>query len=95
MKKTSATMPATTEIPVTMRLLMMRSTPFLYLFVILSNEWLKPAWKRSTKDIFLPPLASASSSFGFRKMAQRAGESVRALTAEIKMEIAIVIPNSR
>ena len=36
-----------------------------------------------------------SSFFGFRKMAQRAGDSVRAFRAEMKIDTAIVTPNSR
>ena len=36
-----------------------------------------------------------SSCFGFMNTAHRAGESVRALRAEMKMEMAIVTPNSR
>ena len=32
---------------------------------------------------------------GFRKMAHNAGDSVRAFSAEMKIETAIVTPNSR
>ena len=38
---------------------------------------------------------SCSPSCGFRKMAHNAGDSVKALTAEIRIEMAMVIPNSR
>ena len=37
----------------------------------------------------------SSPFFGFRNAAQRAGERVRALTAEMTIDTAIVTPNSR
>ena len=68
------------------------STIPLYLAVVVVKAVLNEAWKRSSIDIFFswPP-----ASCGFRKMAQRAGDSVRAFRAEMKMEMAIVRPNSR
>ena len=44
------------------------------------------------RDIFT---SWPSLSWGFRKMAHKAGDSVRAFKAEMKMLTAIVTPNSR
>ena len=67
------------------------TTFFLYFWSKTSYHALNPRWKRPIRLIFL----SFSSEWGFKKMAQRAGESVKAFSAEIPMEMAIVRPNWR
>ena len=66
-------------------------TPFLYLPSTFSYAVLNEAWKRSMRDIFT---SLPFSSCGFKKMAQRAGDNVKAFKAEMKIDTAIVTPNS-
>ena len=65
-------------------------TAFLYFAFMALKDALNDVCIRSSIDIFF---SWPSLSCGFRKMAQRAGESVKALAAEMTMEIAIVRPN--
>ena len=67
------------------------SVAFLYFSVVLLKAVLKEACQRSRNDIFFSP----SSVWGFRKMAHRAGDSVKAFNAEMTIATAMVIPNSR
>ena len=85
-------MPMTTEPMAMMGCSTMRRTPLVYFSCTLPYAALNDAWKRSMNDIlrFEP-----SSFFGFSRMAQRAGERVRALMADMMMDMAMVIPNSR
>ena len=59
-----------------------------YLSFIASKNTLKALWKREAKEVPFP-----CSSLAERKTAHSAGLNVRALTAEIRMAIASVIPN--
>ena len=88
----STAMPRTTAMMMATGLRTSFSTAFLYLFVVALKAVLNEAWKRSITDIFF---SWPSWSWGFRKMAHRAGDSVRAFRAEMKMATAIVTPNSR
>ena len=88
---TNATIPKTTETPVTRRLLIIFSTDFLYFVLIFSYCVLNARWKRSMRLNFF----FSSSLWGFKKTAHKAGESVKAFTADIMIDTAIVTPNSR
>ena len=68
---------------------MKKLAPFLYLLSWASYITLNQWWKRFTKLRFFP----CSSVWGLRNTAQRAGDSVKALSAEKPMAIAMVIPN--
>jgi len=70
--------------------LMKSITPCLYLLTKAPNAVLKALRKRAAK---LSRISPFSSRYGFRIMAQSAGDSVRALTAERPTATAIVIPN--
>src|SRR5208283_5603244 len=68
-------------------LLMLRLTPSEYLSVSFSNQLLKPANNRPA------PRRVASFCDGLRRRLQRAGVKDKAIKAESKTEIAIVMAN--
>ena len=72
------------------RFSMNNNTPRVYLPDMIVNEALNALRKRAAKLFFSLPF---SSLYGFISKAQRAGESVKALIAEMPTATAIVIPN--
>ena len=87
-----ATIPTTTAIMAMMGRWVIFVTLLRYLPRILLYDVLNEACILSRKPILR---SEPSSFFGLRKMAQSAGDSVSALSAEMKIDTAIVIPNSR